>query len=104
MNWGRKISLALATVVTLFSATCAPSAKAQAKKPNIVFILVDNVGWGAFGAYGGTVATPRIDHFAGEGIRFNNYNVEVQCTPTRSATNPDLPVTPSRLFCKACRI
>src|SRR5271156_1714143 len=53
--------------------------------PNIVFILVDNVGWGDFGAYGGTIPTPRIDKCAGEGIRFNNYNVEVQCTPTRSA-------------------
>jgi arylsulfatase A-like enzyme len=53
--------------------------------PNIVFILVDNIGWGTFGAYGGTIPTPRIDKFASEGIRFNNYNVEVQCTPTRSA-------------------
>ena len=56
-----------------------------AEKPNIVFILVDNVGWGAFGVYGGTTATPRIDKLASEGIRFNNYNVEAQCTPTRSA-------------------
>jgi arylsulfatase len=58
---------------------------ARPKKPNIVFILVDNVGWGNFGVYGGTVPTPRIDKMASEGIRFNNYNVEVQCTPTRSA-------------------
>ena len=56
-----------------------------AEKPNIVFILVDNVGWGAFGVYGGTTATPRIDKLASEGVRFNNYNVEAQCTPTRSA-------------------
>jgi arylsulfatase A-like enzyme len=53
--------------------------------PNIVFILVDNIGWGSFGAYGGTIPTPRIDRLANEGIRFNNYNVEAQCTPTRSA-------------------
>jgi arylsulfatase A-like enzyme len=32
--------------------------------PNIVFILVDNVGWGNFGVYGGTIPTPRIDRFA----------------------------------------
>jgi arylsulfatase A-like enzyme len=54
-------------------------------KPNIVFILVDNVGWGDFSVYGGTTPTPRIDQLAREGIRFNNYNVEAQCTPTRSA-------------------
>jgi arylsulfatase A-like enzyme len=58
---------------------------AQERKPNIVFFLVDNIGWGDFGVYGGTVPTPRIDKLASEGIRFNNYNVEVQCTPTRSA-------------------
>src|SRR3984893_8490031 len=58
---------------------------AQQKKPNIIFILVDNVGWGCFGAYGGTIPTPCIDKLANEGIRFNNYNVEAQCTPTRSA-------------------
>jgi hypothetical protein len=37
--------------------------------PNIVFILVDNVGWGNFGVYGGTISTPRIDQLANQGIR-----------------------------------
>lgn len=60
-------------------------ASVQDKKPNIVFILVDNVGWGNFGVYCGTIPTPRIDELASEGIRHNNYNVEAQCTPTRSA-------------------
>jgi arylsulfatase len=54
-------------------------------RPNIVFVLCDNVGWGDFSCYGGLTPTPRIDALAGEGIRFNNYNVESQCTPTRSA-------------------
>ncbi|HEY6325247.1 MAG TPA: sulfatase-like hydrolase/transferase [Candidatus Cybelea sp.] len=54
-------------------------------KPNIVFILVDNVGWGDFGVYGGQTPTPRIDKLASEGVRFNNYNVEIECTPSRSA-------------------
>jgi arylsulfatase A-like enzyme len=55
------------------------------RKPNIVFILCDNVGWGDFSVYGGGTPTPRIDKFANEGIRFNNYTVEAQCSPTRSA-------------------
>jgi arylsulfatase A-like enzyme len=58
---------------------------AAEQNPNIVFILVDNVGWGGFGVYGGTTPTPRIDKMAEDGIRCNNYNVEVQCTPSRSA-------------------
>ena len=54
-------------------------------KPNIVFVLCDNVGWGDFSCYGGNTPTPRIDKLASEGIRFNNYTVESQCTPSRSA-------------------
>jgi arylsulfatase len=54
-------------------------------RPNIVFMLVDNTGWGDFGVYGGRTATPNIDGLAESGIRFNNYTVESQCTPTRSA-------------------
>lgn len=55
------------------------------ERPNIVFILCDNVGWGDFSCYGGSTPTPRIDKLAGDGIRFRNYTVEAQCTPTRSA-------------------
>lgn len=58
---------------------------AAGDRPNIVYILHDNTGWGDWGVYGGNTATPRIDKFASEGIRFNNYTVEAQCTPTRSA-------------------
>jgi arylsulfatase A-like enzyme len=54
-------------------------------KPNIVFILCDNVGWGDFSCYGGSIPTPRIDKLASEGIRFTNYTIESQCTPTRTA-------------------
>jgi arylsulfatase len=57
----------------------------QQKKPNVVFMLVDNLGWGDLGCYGGSAPTPRLDALGNEGIRFKNYNVEAQCTPTRSA-------------------
>jgi len=54
-------------------------------KPNIVYILVDNWGWGDIGIQGSTTPTPNIDKLAGEGMRFTNYNVQNQCTPSRSA-------------------
>jgi arylsulfatase len=54
-------------------------------RPNIVFILADNIGWGDWSCYGGSTPTPRIDKLAAEGIRFTNYTVENECTPTRSA-------------------
>jgi arylsulfatase A-like enzyme len=77
-------SLLAAAMLTASVFGHAP-AFAQDKKPNIVFILHDNVGWGDLGVYGGMTPTPRIDKFAGEGIRFNSYYVEAQCTPSRSA-------------------
>jgi arylsulfatase len=58
-------------------------------KPNIVFIFMDNFGYGELGVYGGGItrggATPQIDALAAEGLRLTNFNVEVQCTPSRSA-------------------
>ena len=59
--------------------------RATGARPNIVFVLADNVGWGDFSCYGGSIPTSRIDKLAGEGIRLNNYTVESQCTPTRTA-------------------
>src|SRR6516165_3126918 len=58
-------------------------------KPNIVLMLTDNVGYGELGVYGGGILrgapTPRIDKLASEGMRLLNFNVEAQCTPSRSA-------------------
>ena len=86
-EWVRSFTRVLLVIVGLVGYSHAQDTKSvpPTKKPNIVFILVDNVGWGTFGVYGGTIPTPRIDKMASEGIRFNNYNVEAQCTPTRSA-------------------
>ncbi len=55
------------------------------EKPNIVYILVDNWGWGDISVQGGSTPTPRIDTLASEGLRMTNFNVESQCVPTRSA-------------------
>ncbi len=55
------------------------------KKPNVVYILVDNWGWGDISIQGSTTPTPQIDKLATQGIRFTNFNVQNQCTPTRSA-------------------
>jgi arylsulfatase A-like enzyme len=59
------------------------------KKPNIVYFYWDNFGWGELGCYGGGelrgAPTPRIDALATEGLRLLNFNVEAQCTPSRSA-------------------
>lgn len=58
-------------------------------RPNIVLIVADNLGWGELGCYGGGALrgapTPRIDALAGQGLLLQNFNVESDCVPTRSA-------------------
>ena len=48
------------------------------EKPNIVYILVDNWGWGDIRIQGSSIPTPRIDALAQEGLRMTNFNVESQ--------------------------
>ena len=59
------------------------------KKPNILFFHVENISTGDVGCYGGGfpigAKTPNVDRFADEGLKLTNYNVEAQCTPSRSA-------------------
>jgi arylsulfatase len=78
-------------IVLLFvalSCLIAPAANAQ-DKPNIVLVFLDNFGWGEPGFNGGGIIrgaeTPRMDSLASEGLRLTNFNIEVQCTPSRSA-------------------
>src|SRR5215510_3407382 len=60
-----------------------------ARKPNIVLMLMDNLGYGELGIYGGGILrgapTPHIDFLATQGLRLLNFNVEAMCTPSRSA-------------------
>jgi arylsulfatase A-like enzyme len=76
-----------ALILWIAMATTAQAVEPQ--KPNIVFILMDNLGYGEPGVYGGGAIrgapTPRIDRLAAEGTRLTNFNVEAQCTPSRSA-------------------
>ncbi|MGB7435065.1 MAG: sulfatase-like hydrolase/transferase [Candidatus Acidiferrum sp.] len=89
MKWDGRISLALATVAALFSTVGTPSAKAQGQKPNVVFILGDNIGYGDMGPYGGGelrgYPTPNADRLAREGLRLTQFLVESTCTPSRAA-------------------
>lgn len=79
-----KRSLLAAVFFSLF----APFVNA-ADKPNILLVFLDNFGWGEPGFNGGGIIrgaeTPRMDQLAAQGLRLTNFNVEVQCTPSRSA-------------------
>ncbi len=79
MKYISMVLLALGAPVTAYSQD----------RPNVIFMMTDNLGWGEIGAYGGGILrgaeTPRLDALAAEGMRLLNYNVEPQCTPSRSA-------------------
>ena len=53
--------------------------------PNIVLILLDDVGFGSFGTFGGPVPTPTLDRIANIGLRYNQFHTTALCSPTRAA-------------------
>ncbi len=52
--------------------------------PNIVFVVLDDVGYSDLGCYGSEIATPRIDDLAAKGARYSNFHVTSMCSPTRA--------------------
>jgi arylsulfatase len=63
--------------------------KKYGKKPNIIYVLADDIGWGELGSYGGGILrgtpTPNLDTMAQEGMKFMSHYSEPSCTPTRLA-------------------
>jgi len=59
--------------------------KAPAGAPNVVWILLDDVGFGATAPFGGIINTPTFDTLAANGLRYTNFHTTAICAPTRSA-------------------
>lgn len=77
----------LGSLLLCLWAAAGHTADASATRPNIIFILADDIGYGDFGCYGATkVKTPNIDRLAAEGLRFTDaHSPSAVCTPTRYA-------------------
>jgi arylsulfatase A-like enzyme len=100
-------SIGIGLLCGLASATLAPrveSAPAKPdRRPNIVVIVLDDVGFSDLGAFGSEIRTPAIDALAARGLRYNHFDTKAVCSPTRAALltgrNPqtvgmaDLPAT-----------
>ena len=70
------------------SALCAPAYAANAvagAKPNILYIVADDLGWKDVGFHGSDIATPTIDELAATGARLEQFYAQPMCTPTRAA-------------------
>jgi arylsulfatase A-like enzyme len=70
-------------IVALAAPAMAPAADAP-RRPNIVVILGDDMGFADMGSFGGEIRTPNLDSLANNGVRFTNFYTHASCSPTRS--------------------
>lgn len=77
----------IAAAIIGWAALCSSFAHAQQPKPNVVFIYVDDLGYGDLSSYGATrIQTPNVDRLAQQGTRFTNaHSTSATCTPSRFA-------------------
>jgi arylsulfatase len=74
-------------IVVLVAALAAPAIASAAdapRRPNIVLILGDDLGFADMGSFGSEIKTPNLDSLAGNGVRFTNFYTHASCSPTRS--------------------
>ena len=81
LSWGFVLTAALASD-EIDGASSASSALAS--RPNIVFILADDLGYTDIASYGGEVSTPALSALAEQGVRFTNYHTAANCAPARA--------------------
>jgi arylsulfatase len=74
-------TVALATLAVLGQEVVA----APSERPNIIVILIDDMGWSDFGCYGSEIPTPHIDALAAGGLRFTQFYNTARCSPTRAS-------------------
>jgi len=58
--------------------------RAKPGAPNVLFIILDDTGFGHLGCFGGLVQTPNLDALAANGLRYNNMHTTALCSPTRT--------------------
>src|ERR1700730_9735304 len=75
------------TVFNARNATPPPrfEVKAPAGAPNVLIVLIDDMGFGMSEAFGGPIHMPTVERLANEGLRYNEFHTTALCSPTRSA-------------------
>jgi len=74
----------IAGVIAALSTPQIASAAGLPRRPNIVIILGDDLGFADMGSFGGEIRTPNLDSLARNGVRFTNFYTHASCSPTRS--------------------
>jgi arylsulfatase len=78
-----QLLIALGMFVMVVAPAMAPATDAP-RRPNIVIILADDMGFADMGSYGSEIKTPNLDSLANNGVRFTNFYTHASCSPTRS--------------------
>jgi len=82
---GMKKFLRAALVTAFVAAVCVPPVMSDPdRRPNIVVILGDDLGFADMGAFGSEIKTPNLDSLARSGLRFTQFYTQASCSPTRS--------------------
>ena len=85
LNKTKLILYIIIITISLFFVSCAQEKKEiKDERPNIVLIMVDDMGFSDIGSYGGEIQTPNLDKLANEGIRFSRYYNTAKCFPSRA--------------------
>ena len=89
LNFARaSVAVIAGLQAALFSAAAPAQAQVQPqvqpKRPNVVIILGDDLGFADLGSFGSEIKTPNLDALAKEGVRFSNFYTHASCSPTRS--------------------
>ena len=58
--------------------------RAKPGSPNVLFIVLDDTGFGQLGCFGSPIRTPNLDRLAANGLRFNNMHTTALCSPSRA--------------------
>ncbi len=79
------LAIVLALCLPAGSSPGAEKTRASAKRPNVLVILADDLGFSDLGAYGGEIRTPNLDRLANNGLRFAQFYNTARCWPSRAA-------------------
>src|SRR5512139_2871018 len=71
--------------ILCLSSFAIPHSSLAAERPNVVFILADDLGYSDLGCYGSEIATPNLDSLAKNGLRFTQFYNTARCCPTRAS-------------------
>lgn len=81
----RRVLLTTLLASTAFARVAVAAPRRPARPPNIVTIVLDDVGFSDLGCFGAEIRTPNMDRLASRGLRYNRFDTKAVCSTTRAA-------------------